>query len=97
MKSYFRVKHYLYLLSAFVLYLFANSGYKLSEPETQLLTISIPMMVIGFLGITLKCECCKHGLFDLESDSTLTSLKKLVSIRTYFPPKICPTCGCNRY
>ena len=97
MKSYFRVKYYLYMLGAFALYLFANSGFRPAEPEIQFITIMFPMMVIGYLGITLKCECCKKGVFDLESDSSLTSFRKLVSLKTYLLPKKCPSCGCNRY
>jgi hypothetical protein len=77
--------------------LFANSDYKPVDPAMQLLLITFPGMIIGFLGITLKCECCGGGLFDLKNERSLDSFKKLFSLNTYIVPKKCSKCGCERY
>jgi hypothetical protein len=95
MRSWFRVKYYSYLFSAFVLFLYATSEYRPLEPEHQFVFITVPMMVLGLLAITLKCERCRGGLFNLHSPRN--SFGKLFSVRTYFLPKRCPNCGCERY
>ena len=97
MKSLFRVKHYLYMGGALFLVLFAKSEYRPVEPVMQLLLITLPMMIIGLLGITLKCECCGRGVFDLKNEKSLDHLRKLFRLKTYLVPKQCPNCGCERY
>lgn len=97
MKSLFRVKYYGYMLSAVALALYVKSGYLPDDPEMQFLHVTLPMMVLGFLVITLRCENCKKGLFDLGADDPKNSFKKLVSVDTYFLPNKCPKCGCQRY
>ena len=97
MKSLFRVKYYLYMGGALLLVLFAKSDYRPVAPVMQLLLITFPMMIIGFLGITLKCECCGSGLFDLKHEKPRDHFKKLFSLNTYILPKKCPQCGCERY
>lgn len=79
------------------LILFAKSDYRPVEPVMQLLLITFPMMIIGFLGITLKCECCGRGLFDLKHEKPRNLFKKFFSLNTYIVPKQCPKCGCERY
>ncbi len=97
MKSLFRVKYYLYMFGAFCLVLYASSGYRPVAPGNQLLLITLPMMILGLLAITLKCECCGTGLFNLKTERPHDSFKRLFSIRTYVLPKRCPNCGCERY
>lgn len=97
MKSFFRVKYYLYMLGAFGLVLYMHSGYRPQEPEKQFLQITLPMMVLGILVVTLRCERCRKGLFDLEDAGPKDNFKKLFSLGTYFLPKRCPKCGCERY
>ena len=97
MKSLFRVKHYLYLSGAFILVLYTESDYRPVEPGMQFLLITFPMMALGLLGIPLKCERCGSGLFELETEKSLESFKRLVSLKTYFIPGRCPKCGCERY
>jgi len=97
MKSLFRVKYYLYMAGAFILVVYMNSDYRPDKPEMQFILIMVPMMALGLLAITLKCECCGSGLFDLEHEEPKDSFKRLLSLKTYFLPKRCPKCGCERY
>lgn len=97
MKSLFRVKYYLYMVGAFALAAFMNSDYRPEKPEMQLLLFTIPLGILGILAIFLKCECCGSGLFDLEHEKPKDSFKRLLSFKTYFLPKRCPNCGCERY
>lgn len=97
MKSLFRVKYYAYLAGAFSLVLYANSAYRPARPEVQLLLVTLPMMILGFLAITLKCECCGRGLFNLSAEKPRERFKKLVSLNTYLIPGRCPECGCERH
>lgn len=97
MKSLFRVKYYLYLSGAFFIMLFMYSDYRPVEPEMQFLLITFPMMCLGFFAVTLKCERCGSGLFELETEKPRDSFKRLLSLRTYFIPSRCPKCGYERY
>lgn len=85
------------MFGALCLVLYANSGYKPVAPGDQLLLITLPMMILGFLAITLKCERCGTGLFNLRTEKPRDSFKRLFSIRTYVLPKSCPNCGYERY
>ncbi len=97
MKSLFRVKYYAYLAGAFFLVLYANSGSRPARPEMQFLLVTLPMMILGFLAITLRCECCGAGSFKLSAEKPRESFKRLVNLNTYLIPGRCPECGCERY
>ncbi len=97
MKSLFRVKYYAYMAGAFFLVLYSSSGWQPAAPEGQLLLITLPMMILGYLAITLKCERCGNGLFSLGAEKPRDSFKKLISANTYFLPGRCPECGFERY
>jgi uncharacterized protein with PIN domain len=84
------------MVGAFILVGYMNSDYRPDKPEVQFLLIMVPMMALGLLAITLKCECCGRGLFDLENEEPKDSFKTL-SLKIYFLPKRCPKCGCERY
>lgn len=96
-KSLFRVKYYLYMSGAVSLVLYMYSDYRPVTPEMQLLLFSLPMMILGYLGITLKCECCGKGLFDFEAEKLRDTFKRSLSLKTYILPARCPKCGCERF
>ena len=85
------------MVGAFALAALISSDYRPEKPEMQSLLFTIPFGILGILAMLLQCECCGMGLFDFEHEKPKDGFKRILSFKTYFLPKRCPDCGCEKY